>query len=180
VGNKIFISVWIKDISYHEMSTLTDPGGIRNICTFFWGVEKGPAADATDAPQPWGLLCNPVMKMMSVLVFPSNEALVEWNWQGKTEVLGEKPVPLPLCPPHGLTRDRTWTSAVRDRRLTAWATWHGQHLYVYNQTSCLHETCCSCVRICWTRDALHTKASRRPFVFLLMYLCYICLFVLPL
>ena len=33
---------------------------------------------------------------------------VEWNWQGKTEVLGEKPVPLPLCPPqipHGLTRD---------------------------------------------------------------------------
>ena len=30
---------------------------------FFW--VKGPAADATDAPQPWGLLCNPVMKMIS-------------------------------------------------------------------------------------------------------------------
>jgi hypothetical protein len=25
----------------------------------------GPPADATDAPQPWGLLCNPVMKMIS-------------------------------------------------------------------------------------------------------------------
>ena len=43
-------------------------------------------------------------------VFTCNEAPVEWNWQGKTEVLGEKPVPVPLCPPqipHGLTRDRT-------------------------------------------------------------------------
>jgi hypothetical protein len=25
---------------------------------------KGPAADGTDAPQPWGLLCNPVMKII--------------------------------------------------------------------------------------------------------------------
>jgi hypothetical protein len=39
--------------------------------------------------------------------FSSNGALVEWNWQGKTEVLGEKPIPVPLCPPqipHGPTR----------------------------------------------------------------------------
>jgi hypothetical protein len=39
-------------------------------------------------------------------------------------VLGEKPVPVPLCPPqipHGLTRDRTQASAVGGRRLTAWA-----------------------------------------------------------
>jgi hypothetical protein len=43
-------------------------------------------------------------------IFSSNGAPVEWNWQGTTEVLGEKPVPVPLCPPqipHGLTRDRT-------------------------------------------------------------------------
>ena len=26
-------------------------------------------------------------------------AMVEWYWQGKTDVLGEKPVPVPLCPP---------------------------------------------------------------------------------
>jgi hypothetical protein len=49
---------------------------------------------------------------------------VEWNLQGKTKVLGEKPVPVPLCPPQtprGLTRDRNRASAVEDRRLTAWA-----------------------------------------------------------
>jgi hypothetical protein len=42
-------------------------------------------------------------------------------WQGKTEKLGEKPVPVPLCPPkipHGLTRVRTRASAVRGWRLT--------------------------------------------------------------
>jgi hypothetical protein len=41
--------------------------------------------------------------------------------QGKTEELGEKPVPVPLCPPqilHGLTRARTRASAVTGRRLT--------------------------------------------------------------
>jgi hypothetical protein len=41
---------------------------------------------------------------------------------GKTEVLGEKPVPVPLCPPqipHGLARDQTWASAVGGRWLTA-------------------------------------------------------------
>ena len=32
-------------------------------------------------------------------VFPCNGAPVEWNWQRKSEVLGEIPVPLPLCPP---------------------------------------------------------------------------------
>jgi hypothetical protein len=49
---------------------------------------------------------------------------VEWNWQGKTDVLGEKPVPVPLCPPqipHGPSRDRTRASTVTDRRLNAWA-----------------------------------------------------------
>jgi hypothetical protein len=38
--------------------------------------------------------------------------------------LGEKSVSVPLCPPqipHGLTRNRTRASAVRGRRLTAWA-----------------------------------------------------------
>jgi hypothetical protein len=48
---------------------------------------------------------------------------VEWNWQGKTEVRGEKPVSVLLFPSqvlHGLTRHRTWASAVRGRRLTAW------------------------------------------------------------
>jgi hypothetical protein len=50
-------------------------------------------------------------------------ATVEWYWQEKTEELGEKPVPVPLFPPHiphGLTRARTRASAVRGRRLTTW------------------------------------------------------------
>jgi hypothetical protein len=90
-------------------------------------VVKGPAADAADALQPWGFLCNPVMKMMMIVIFcpfPSNGAPAEWNWQGKTEVLGEKPVTVPLCPPqipHGLSRDRTRASAMWGRLLTAWA-----------------------------------------------------------
>jgi hypothetical protein len=52
---------------------------------------KGPAADATDALQPWGLLCSPMMKMKMIIFcpFPSNGAPVEWNWQGKPEELGE-------------------------------------------------------------------------------------------
>jgi hypothetical protein len=44
--------------------------------------------------------------------------------RGKPKYSGEKPVPVPLCPPqipHGLTRDRNRASAVGDRRLTAWA-----------------------------------------------------------
>jgi hypothetical protein len=94
---------------------------LRSLPFFF---VKGPAADATDTPQPWGLLCNPVVKMIIFLIFPCNGAPVEWNWQGKPEVLGEKPVPVPLCSPqtpHAFNRDRTRASAVRGRRLTAWA-----------------------------------------------------------
>ena len=76
-------------------------------------VVKGPAAEATDAPQPKGFLCNPVMKTKDhqfFFIFTSNGTPVEWTWQGETEVLGEKPVPVPLCPqqiPQGLTRGRT-------------------------------------------------------------------------
>jgi hypothetical protein len=95
------------------------PFSILRLRIAFFLVAKGPAADATDALQPWGLLCNPVMKMMMIIFSP-----VEWNWQGKTKALGEKHVPVPLCPPqipHGLTRDRTRASAVGGRRLTTWA-----------------------------------------------------------
>jgi hypothetical protein len=43
---------------------------------------------------------------------------------GENRELGEKPVPVPLCPPQnpqGLTRDRTRASEVEGQRLTAWA-----------------------------------------------------------
>jgi hypothetical protein len=72
---------------------------------YYFFFVKGPAADATDAQQPWGLLCNPMMKMISFFVFPCNGAPVEWNWQGKTEVLREK-----TCPSATLsTTNHTWT-----------------------------------------------------------------------
>jgi hypothetical protein len=52
--------------------------------------------------------------------FQVMEQLMEWNWWGKTKVLGGgggvKPAPVPLYPPqipHGLTRDRTWASTMR-------------------------------------------------------------------
>ena len=44
---------------------------------------------------------------------------------GKTEVLGENPVPVPLRPPQlpqGMAWDRKETSAVRGRRITDWVT----------------------------------------------------------
>jgi hypothetical protein len=63
--------------------------------------------------------------IISVFSFiPSNGVKVEWNWQGKAEVLGGKPVSVPLCPPqipHGRTRNRNRASEVRGQRLTAWA-----------------------------------------------------------
>jgi hypothetical protein len=72
-----------------------------------------------------GLLCNTAMKMIKLfLLFHFNGAPVEWNWQGIAEVLGEKPLPVPFCPPqipHRPTRDRNRASAVRGRRLTAWS-----------------------------------------------------------
>jgi hypothetical protein len=62
------------------------------------------------------------------IVYPPDiwvwRAMVEWYWQGKAEELGEKPVLVPLCPlqiPRGLTWARSWASAVRGRRLSAWA-----------------------------------------------------------
>jgi hypothetical protein len=76
--------------------------------------------------------------------FLCNGTPVEWNWQGKTEVLGEKPVPVPLRPqliPHGLARDRTRASAVRGRRLTAWAM-----LYDLQHASGLNKFRFPCIR----------------------------------
>jgi hypothetical protein len=69
-------------------------------------VVKGPAADATEAPQPLGLLCNPMMKMIFFFVFPCNGAQMELNGQRKTEVLGGK-----TCPSATLvTSNLTWTA----------------------------------------------------------------------
>jgi hypothetical protein len=86
-------------------------------------VVKGPAAEATDAPQPSGLLCNPVMKMISFFRF---FRVIEHRWnetdRGKTEVFGGKTCPSATLSTTNLTwteRDRTRASAVKGRGLTA-------------------------------------------------------------
>jgi hypothetical protein len=65
----------------------------------------------------------------------------------KNRQLGEKPVPVPLCPPqtpHGLTRDRTRASAVEVRRLTAWAMARPSNFEIINPAVRLSWTFISC------------------------------------
>jgi hypothetical protein len=61
------------------------------------------------------------VRLLSVELRPLT---VEWQWQGKTKELGEKPVTVPLRPPeipHALPWVRTHAAVVRSRRLTTWA-----------------------------------------------------------
>jgi hypothetical protein len=83
----------------------------------FFCVVKGPAADATDAPQPWGLLCNPVMKMISIFSF---FRVMEHRWneidRGKSKYSGEK-----TCPSATLsTTNPTWTDPGIEPGLPWW------------------------------------------------------------
>jgi hypothetical protein len=66
---------------------------------------------------------NPWWRRLILFVFSFNGALMEWKWEGKPELLEEKPVSVSLCPPqipHGLSRDWNRASEVRDWRLTAY------------------------------------------------------------
>jgi hypothetical protein len=59
--------------------------------------------------------------------------MVEYYWQGKTKDIGEKPIPGPLSPPqipYGFNRARTRDSAVRGRRLNAWAMARPTFVYI--------------------------------------------------
>jgi hypothetical protein len=64
----------------------------RRIIYMFFLVVKGPAADATDALQPWGLLCNPMMKKKMIIIFVLFLVL-EHRWNetdtGKTKNSGK-------------------------------------------------------------------------------------------
>jgi hypothetical protein len=59
---------------------------------------------------------------------------VEWFWQGKSEVLGEEPVPVPPCPPqipHGLVWD--WNRASQKP-------WHGPFCFSWHTESTINLT----------------------------------------
>jgi hypothetical protein len=89
---------------------------------FLFNLLKGPAADATDASQPWRLIVQPcVMKMINFyLLF----ILMEHRWN---EIDREKPKysgkNLSQCHfvHHKSHMDRTRDSAVGGRRLTVWS-----------------------------------------------------------
>ena len=93
-------------------------------------------------------------------------ALVEWNLQGKTEILGEKHVPVPLCPPqisNGLIRDQTRASASRGRPPTAW---HGVSVSPFTFACCTYRAVEDGTRLCWgtsVRSCLRHCATRWKF-----------------
>jgi hypothetical protein len=77
---------------------------------FGGGGVKGPAGNATDAPQPWGLLYNPVMKVILFSV-PSNGVPVELT--GENRSTWRK-----TCPSATLsTTNPTWTDPRWNRGL---------------------------------------------------------------
>jgi hypothetical protein len=87
------------------------------VCVCVW-VGEGPRSRCYGHTTALRLLvqpCDEDERWSVFFIFTSNVAPVEWNWQQKTEVLGKKPVPEPLCPlqiPHGLTWDRSRASVV--------------------------------------------------------------------
>jgi hypothetical protein len=61
----------------------------------------------------------------------SRSATAEWYWQGKTEYIGEKPVPVPLCTPQiprGLNVARTRSSVVNKATVLAMARSNTKHI----------------------------------------------------
>jgi hypothetical protein len=75
-------------------------------------------------------ICVGLWAGLTPIFLPPHDSLMtveyQWNdnWHSNTEVLGDKPVPVPICPPQiPLGRKWDWSraSAVWDRRVTAWA-----------------------------------------------------------
>jgi hypothetical protein len=64
-------------------------------------------------------------------------AWVEWYWQGRTEILGEKPVPVPLCPLQmscgqglGSNQGRSGEWPVTDHLSHGMAFWGLKYIYI--------------------------------------------------
>jgi hypothetical protein len=72
-------------------------------------------------------LCNTCDRWMN-----KYGALMEWNWQGETNILHEIPVPVPLCPPQIPQRlDWDWIRFFKVRGM-AWPSWFdGRYRHKY-------------------------------------------------
>jgi hypothetical protein len=85
---------------------------------------------------------------------------------GENRQLGEKPVPVPLCPPqtpHGLARDRTRASTVRGRRLTAWAMARPKQILICVVSSSVRTRILRHLSLQWLIPS-HTSGFRRGVV----------------
>jgi hypothetical protein len=112
---------WRLTCTFGDMTLFTNICQIRffNLCVYnrlcivFFPWRWG--GSSTQAWMPTYVSILRIPQMMWV-----RRATVEGYWQGITDELGQKHVPVPLCPPqitYGLIRARTRASAVRGRRL---------------------------------------------------------------
>jgi hypothetical protein len=68
-------------------------------------LENDPAADATDAPQSWGFLCNPMIKTKMMIIFcPFQVTEHRWNEADTQKYQGKTCLSANLC-----TINATWT-----------------------------------------------------------------------
>jgi hypothetical protein len=100
---------WHATAKYSKRSQILEFGNTRrsepNLTSFIF--REGPRSRCYRRTAALRLITQPCDEDDSFFsVFPSNGAPVEWNWQGKTEVLGKK-----TCPSVTLfTTKPTWTS----------------------------------------------------------------------
>jgi len=114
-------------------SLLSQLPQLYNLHTISLTVEKQKSRNTFQSSSPWLPKQNcSLTRFPSFVLFSfwqekhvvGYSTLVTIQWQEKSDVLEEKPVPLTLCPPQippGLAWDRIRASAVTGRRLTAWA-----------------------------------------------------------
>jgi hypothetical protein len=144
---------------------------IRIVCVYIYFLWRRAPQQMRRAHRSLWLIVQPCDQDDDILsVFPFNGAPVELIWQGKTAVLEEKPVPVPLCPPqipHGSTRDGTRASPVWGRRLTAWAMARPNCIYYirFNVRVCVISL--QKIHICTSQDLRTTEflhANRLRFI----------------
>jgi hypothetical protein len=88
-------------------------------------LEKGKSLTPTGIRTPDRPARSLVAILGYYLIYTGTECFLSvWMCVLFNDAIWENPVPVPLCPPqipHGITWDWTKASAVRGRRLTAWA-----------------------------------------------------------